>query len=1141
MKTFEGPLGYSWSFEFGQYLEAAEEGFDYVTEEGMRYRMPVMWNDGESLEHPMNHFVVTRVSEKTYTIRLKDNRVLTFEWVNLSNRAYLTSVSDLNGNAIRLEYDRFRRLAAIIDTHRRRLVLDHNAENRIVAIRLVADGERETNLTLVAYTYSPAGDLISMTDATGQVTRYEYDASHWMTKKTDRRGYSFHYEYNSIGQCVKSWGDDGLYSGELEYHPLARVTIFTIPNGAKRVYRHNELNLVTNIIDPYGNVQTYQYDDNGHLESEIDPNNNVRRLKYDKRGNVVEDEAFDGRKTKYGFDDLNLKVEETNPSGAKRQWKYDERGNLVEETDLLGRKTVHEYNESGRRTKTMDQDGSAKYFRYDNQNRLASIRSETGVVKESFVYDAMGNIVVHSVGGRDTKFRYDGKSRLLETTFSDGRRLRRNYDEEGNLTAHEDEHGRVWHYKYSSWNKLTQITDPAGRVTKYEYNKADELVKVVDPGGTMTVYDYDLNDRLSKVHRDGSLRESYRRDAAGNIVEKSDASGNVLTQFEVGKGNHNSSRKSGRGEARFEWDEVGRLKYSEREGFAISTKYDEFDRVTEQSWNGESVQFAYDGLGRLAKVQWAEGVQHEFSYSDTGTTLKIKDEKGEEQSLMGIGSRMQARVLPNRLVETRLLDSTGKLLKLEIRAREGGDGRVNYGLHQKYDAMGNLVARRYTHTGNQSAFGYDSLGRITSVSSEEGRVRRIAYDAGGNALPDERCEVTSANRLTRAGAVRYEYDARGNVTSRTLGTRTTRLRHDELDAITEAVDVNGAKTQYLYDGQDKLCRKETPNGNFEFHWSGHRIYREVFGPNHRRLYLYFTTESLCPAAFVDLTRESSESEWAVRTYQVHCDGNQTPVAVTDESGVLVWTMEARPFGEFKVGESSSLEFDLRYPGQIFDANTGLCWNGYRAYDPLTNRFMQSDPLGLKGGLNLYAYPANPLQEMDLYGLSGGGSHDGEGHASKKADDEESDSSKSKPAGEESPDNEAHSAAAHEKYKEQLRREMGKPACDSPEMQKIADKMYRDDAKIGSGSTADAVRNERATGKPTVGSDGKEYWHEQKAQNTVKELETAISNDNRARNGEKGMEGHQLSNKDRAAAENMLKDLQNSLDTPASPDYKPSGS
>ncbi|WP_164705184.1 RHS repeat-associated core domain-containing protein, partial [Pseudomonas viridiflava] len=71
------------------------------------------------------------------------------------------------------------------------------------------------------------------------------------------------------------------------------------------------------------------------------------------------------------------------------------------------------------------------------------------------------------------------------------------------------------------------------------------------------------------------------------------------------------------------------------------------------------------------------------------------------------------------------------------------------------------------------------------------------------------------------------------------------------------------------------------------------------------------------------------------------------------------------------GDGKATTVALRFPGQIYDAQTQLSYNYYRDYNPDTERYVQSDPIGLNGGLNTYGYvEGNPNSNLDFYGLNG---------------------------------------------------------------------------------------------------------------------------------------------------------------------------
>jgi RHS repeat-associated protein len=114
---------------------------------------------------------------------------------------------------------------------------------------------------------------------------------------------------------------------------------------------------------------------------------------------------------------------------------------------------------------------------------------------------------------------------------------------------------------------------------------------------------------------------------------------------------------------------------------------------------------------------------------------------------------------------------------------------------------------------------------------------------------------------------------------------------------------------------------------------------------------------------------------------IHPDHLGTPRAVVDAVNRVQWRWDfASPFGDTVADETLSLQngitllyqrlrMDLRFPGQQYDVETGLHYNYFRDYEPGTGRYLQPDPIGLAGGINLYQYVGgNALRYVDPYGL-----------------------------------------------------------------------------------------------------------------------------------------------------------------------------
>ena len=107
---------------------------------------------------------------------------------------------------------------------------------------------------------------------------------------------------------------------------------------------------------------------------------------------------------------------------------------------------------------------------------------------------------------------------------------------------------------------------------------------------------------------------------------------------------------------------------------------------------------------------------------------------------------------------------------------------------------------------------------------------------------------------------------------------------------------------------------------------------------------------------------------------MHTDHLDTPRVLTDASGVVVWQAESGAYGtgapdEDPDGDLTALSFSLRFPGQYYDAETGLHYNRFRYYDPEVGRYISGDPIGQLGGVNLYTYALNnPANWFDFFGL-----------------------------------------------------------------------------------------------------------------------------------------------------------------------------
>ncbi|WKJ90897.1 RHS repeat-associated core domain-containing protein [Methylomonas montana] len=106
------------------------------------------------------------------------------------------------------------------------------------------------------------------------------------------------------------------------------------------------------------------------------------------------------------------------------------------------------------------------------------------------------------------------------------------------------------------------------------------------------------------------------------------------------------------------------------------------------------------------------------------------------------------------------------------------------------------------------------------------------------------------------------------------------------------------------------------------------------------------------------------------TYHYHLDHLGTPRELTDTDGRIVWSARYRAYGNLALADVEAIDNPLRFQGQYYDAETGLHYNLNRYYDPNAGRFIHQDPIGLRGGSNVYRYAQNPVNWIDPLGLTG---------------------------------------------------------------------------------------------------------------------------------------------------------------------------
>jgi RHS repeat-associated protein len=278
------------------------------------------------------------------------------------------------------------------------------------------------------------------------------------------------------------------------------------------------------------------------------------------------------------------------------------------------------------------------------------------------------------------------------------------------------------------------------------------------------------------------------------------------------------------------------------------------------------------------------------------------------------------------------------------------------------------------------SYDYDPLGRLTRAETKLGSYR-YDYDSLGNRTYKEHTDpdgnlTTQANRYPDPGSgnrllsqdngenTEYSYNASGSPEQ--IGER-----EYEYDAYQRPIklyrldpDEPENKTlvaEYAYNRFGERIKKVTYNLSNKpkvtyYLYDGHQLTAEA--DNSGKVTVQYLYQQQRP--ILKLQGRTA--------YAIHTDHLGAPRAVTDEDQQIVWSADYSPFGLIDI-QTQAITLNLRLPGQYEDRESGTYYNYQRDYDPSTGRYLTSDPIGLKGGLNSYAYVGgNPLNTIDPLGL-----------------------------------------------------------------------------------------------------------------------------------------------------------------------------
>ncbi|MCW8194179.1 RHS repeat protein [Proteobacteria bacterium 005FR1] len=867
---------------------------------------------------------------------------------------------------------------------------------------------QQTNTTKALTTsrqYNENGKVSQLVDERGNVTRYEYNEAGRTTKITERAGTADAREvvttYWNNTDRIATRNEYGLRESRYTYDDDLRMLTRTevdLVTGDQRAWTYSYypndtdangkpiLGKLASIDGPHPgsqDTQTFAYDNRGQLTELGYPLGQSIGYTYNAAGQQDTLTNSNGTVTELNYDSRNRLVQ-TSQNGRVASYVYNPQGLIISATDPLGRTTSFAYNDQNQLTRVDYPAGDSLVVtylhtssytqltqqRYDKNGALIATQISrldplTQLPIQEYLAGLGQQVSQHEYNGLDdltkttlygsfdtgtissTVYRYDPEGRLRQVEDALQGLTNFSYDPLGRLTQVVDPNQGTTAYQYSGWGELLEQSSPDTGTTHFTLDESGNVVVQVDAEGRTVTYGYDALNRpvlidYEGVELDTTLGYDEGSNGTGWLTSVADGSGTTNLQYNA-RGLLTQVDTTIKGTP-----------------FTTGYSYNDADQLTDIVYpSGARVSYNYDAAGRLASIQLnQDGVESDIV-----------------QNVQWRGDQLIAFQHGNGVTTELDYDNAGRL----VEKRFGGpDNR----LQNQLDTQGQITGQTWTRDGTTDVnqFQYDTLGRLTQDGSPTDEVPLLfTYDPVGNRLtqakqdgsePDLYRYENRSNRLQEVDGAPIVLDATGN----TLDDGRIQYQYNQANRLAHVTNLaDGVEAQYTYNYRGERVRKQlsgsmTGDIRYVYGQSGELLGEYDATGAMIREYIYLR-EGVFPA----LTAQIDDNGGMVF---VHTDHLGSPKIATDADQDGVWRWISDAFGEGPApedpdGDGLRVAVNHRFPGQYFDEETGLHYNYYRDYDPTRGRYVESDPIGLEGGLNTFAYVgSSPSTHVDPDGLRG---------------------------------------------------------------------------------------------------------------------------------------------------------------------------
>jgi RHS repeat-associated protein len=868
---------------------------------------------------------------------------------------YVGTEVDPAGNALTHRFDHDGRNLGTEDALGRRTLKRFDAQGRLTE-------HRDANNHSTRFFYDAHNNLTNRTDALGNAWTFEYDAEHRLVAESDPLGHTTRYFHNAAHQ-VTNIVDALANSVATAYYTSGAAQglprIVTDARGLTTEYTYNAYGLPATVARADGGTVSHQWNARGDLLATWDANGNPTVMTYDNRRNLTSATDALGHTVSNIYNAAGLKTAVIDPLGRQTVTAWTPSYQVASVTHADGSVVANMYDNRDLLVATVDPRGGVHSNLYDRAQRKIAEIDPLGN-RTSYALDPNGNILgVTNALGHVVHTVYDALNRATnnwEILPGGTRSVASEFDAAGRLVSATDANGFTTAYEYDALNRRTAVLKPDGTVERFEHDPSGNLLVFQNALGHPRAFAYDgMNRVTNEVNAIGRQRQ-YQYDFAGNLLVRTDASGASVTNSYDSLHRLVAIAYPDGQTVAYEYNALGLRTAQSNSVAQVQYGYDQMNRlsaVTSSVFSVSSVvNYAYDSSGNRTNVVYPGGLNVGYAY-DLANRLTHVTDWAERQTSYGYDAlhRQTGTAYPNAAAATFAWDAASRLTGL-----------------QHHNGASNFVDRAYT---------LDPLGNISAMTVNAGLLPHITPQM-------TRLQQNPADELTAIQTKANPGVQDWNNTTPTHDLEGNLLVAPEPSG--EGGTSDGTQT-YTYDYENRLvlCDSASLRETFFYSADGSRVAAETVSGGSTNLTIFVLDHGgplRRPLAEMDtqagsmryyvwgngLVAQIEADDGAVRYF--HADGQGSTLALTDASAAVTDQWFHDPYGE-TLNRAGSTATPYQWIGGhgVRAEASGLHFMRHRYYHAGLKRFVSQDPIGLAGGVNLYAYAlGSPLVFYDPYGL-----------------------------------------------------------------------------------------------------------------------------------------------------------------------------